>query len=257
MTYKQRRRLDVLFLFLAGGAAALIATVGAVIGDSERITGYWFSPSASDWTPTDALSRFLADGPPPVYVGFGSMPSEDAGRLTRLVTDALDKVGRRGILATGWGGLQTGAVTDERLHVLDAAPHDWLFPQCAAVVHHGGAGTTHEALRWGRPSVVCPVFGDQPFWGRRVAALGAGPLPVPQKKLTPAKLAEALAMALRPETAGRAREVGVAIGTEMGADTAATLIDAFATPAFPREPVAGSSGRPGDLGETDDIATAG
>ena len=215
--------------------------------DTERITGYWFSPPTPDWTPADALSRFLAEGPPPVYVGFGSMPSEDAGRLTRLVTDALDRVGRRGILATGWGGLQTGAVSDGRLHVLDAAPHDWLFPQCAAVVHHGGAGTTHEALRWGRPSVVCPVFGDQPFWGRRVASLGAGPPPVPQKTLTPEKLADALAMALRPETAGRARKAGVAIGAENGAENAAALIDTVATPAstpvFPPEPVAATSGR--------------
>ena len=194
--------------------------------ETERITGYWFSPPAADWSPPEGLARFLADGAPPVYVGFGSMPSEDADHLARIVIQALDRVDRRGILATGWGGLRVDARSD-RVHVLDAAPHDWLFPRCAAIVHHGGAGTTHEALRWGRSSVVCPVFGDQPFWGRRVAVLGAGPAPVPQKRLTPTKLADALAVALMPEVGARAAAVGEMIGAESGVDRAAREIEAM------------------------------
>jgi sterol 3beta-glucosyltransferase len=75
---------------------------------------------------------------------------------------------------------------------LDQAPHDWLFPRVAAVVHHGGAGTTAAGLRAGRPTIICPFFGDQPFWGRRVQALGVGSKPIPQKNLTVDKLAAAI-----------------------------------------------------------------
>ena len=192
----------------------------------ERITGAWLA-APSDWSPPTDLTRFLADGAPPVYVGFGSMPSEDAERVTHIVVDALDRSGQRGVLATGWGGLADEARSD-RLYVLDAAPHDRLFPRCAAVVHHGGAGTTHEALRWGRPSVVCPVFGDQPFWGRRVAVLGAGPPPLPQKRLTANRLAAAITAALRPEIAAGAEQIGAKIRAEGGVEAAADVIDGMA-----------------------------
>ena len=172
------------------------------------------------------LARFLDAGPPPVYVGFGSMPTEDAQRLTRIVVDALDRAGERGVLATGWGGLDDTVKTD-RIHMLDAAPHDWLFPRCAAVVHHGGAGTTHEGLRWGRPLIVCPVFGDQPFWGQRVQATGAGPTPLPQKRLKPEKLAEALVAVREPAMTSRAAEIGKAMQEEPGADGAASALESF------------------------------
>lgn len=175
--------------------------------EREHVTGYWFLDEGTDWEPPEALARFLDAGPPPVYVGFGSMPAKDPERMTGIVRAALNTVGARGLLATGWGGLD-GAGYSDQIHVLDAAPHDWLFPRCAAVVHHGGAGTTHAALRWGRPAVICPVFGDQPFWGRCVAALGAGPDPLPQKRLTAAALAQALNAALSPVMQARADEVG-------------------------------------------------
>ncbi|HIC80237.1 MAG TPA: glycosyltransferase, partial [Kiloniellaceae bacterium] len=144
-------------------------------GAAEEITGYWFSDPPADWQPPEDLARFLETGPPPVYVGFGSMPAEDAEHLTRTVLEALKMAGRRAVLATGWGGLAAGIADDltaAEVHVLETAPHAWLFPRCSAVVHHGGAGTTHEGLRWGRPSILCPVFGDQPFWGRRVLQAG-------------------------------------------------------------------------------------
>lgn len=191
-------------------------------------TGYWFLEQGDEWTPDPALLRFLADGPAPVYVGFGSMPAEDAAAKSAIVLGALAETGLRGVLATGWGGLSAAAVGDN-VFVLDAAPHDWLFPRMAAVVHHGGAGTTGAGLRAGVPSVICPFFGDQPFWGRRVAALGAGPAPIAQKKLTVEKLAAALHNATgNPEMRARAAALGATIQAEDGIGRAIEAIETYA-----------------------------
>lgn len=191
-------------------------------------TGYWFLEQADEWAPDPALLRFLADGPAPVYVGFGSMPAEDAAAKTGVVLGALAETGLRGVLATGWGGLSASAVPDN-VFVLDAAPHDWLFPRMAAVVHHGGAGTTGAGLRAGVPTVICPFFGDQPFWGRRVAALGAGPTPIAQKKLTTERLAAALRSATGdPAMRTRAATLGATIRTEDGIGRAIEAIETYA-----------------------------
>ncbi|MEM7222443.1 MAG: glycosyltransferase [Pseudomonadota bacterium] len=191
----------------------------------EYVTGCWYLDEATGWQAPDALSRFLEAGPSPVYVGFGSMPAKDSAGLTETVCRALALSGQRGLLATGWGGLSKPA-DSEHIHVLEAAPHDWLLPRCALAVHHGGAGTTHQVLRWGLPSVVCPVAVDQPFWGRRVAAVGAGPPPLPQKDLTAEALARALEAALKMAT--RAAEIGAAMAEEPGAMGAADLVETLA-----------------------------
>lgn len=154
-------------------------------------TGFWRLPGNAHWQPTPALRAFLDAGPPPVYVGFGSMAGRDPARLARTVIEALTRAGLRGVLARGWGGLEAQAVP-AHVHLIDEAPHDRLLPLMAAVVHHGGAGTTAAALLAGRPSVICPFFGDQPFWGRLVHQAGLGPAPLAQARLTPARLAAAL-----------------------------------------------------------------
>ena len=190
-------------------------------------TGYWFLEHTPGWTPEPALLRFLDGGPPPVYVGFGSMPSEDAAAKTSVILAALAETGLRGVLATGWGGLASMQVPDD-VFVLDAAPHDWLFPRMAAVVHHGGAGTTGAGMRAGVPAVICPFFGDQPFWGRRVAALGIGPEPIAQKRLTVERLAAALRRVT--EDAGmrdRAAALGAKIRAEDGISRAIQAIEAY------------------------------
>lgn len=191
-------------------------------------TGYWFLEQTDEWTPDPALLRFLAAGPAPVYVGFGSMPAEDATAKTRVVLEALAEAGLRGVLATGWGGLSAAEVPDS-VFTLDAAPHDWLFTRMAAVVHHGGAGTTGAGLRAGVPTVICPFFGDQPFWGRRVAALGVGPAPIAQKKLTAERLAAALRSATGdPEIRSRAAALSATIRREDGIGRAIEAIEAYA-----------------------------
>lgn len=190
----------------------------------EIQTGYFFS-EAPDFTPPEGLAAFLDAGPTPIYVGFGSMPGMDHERTTEALLGALEKVGLRAVVATGWGGIDT--VSGSGIHVLDSVPHPWLFPRVSAVVHHGGSGTTHEGLRWGRPSVICPLFADQPFFGARVADLGCGPEPIAQKRLSADGLARALDMALRPEVAVRSEQIGARIRAEDGLGRACETIEAI------------------------------
>jgi sterol 3beta-glucosyltransferase len=189
-------------------------------------TGYWFLDQAQSWQPPRELQGFLAAGPPPVYVGFGSMPSQDAQRTTAIVLDALARAGQRAVLATGGGGLAARALPSD-VYLLDAAPHDWLFPRMAAVVHHGGAGTTAAGLRAGVPTLICPFFGDQPFWGRRVAALGVGPEPIAQRRLNAAQLGRRIAaMVGDAAMRERAARLGAAIRAEDGVARAVERIEA-------------------------------
>lgn len=192
--------------------------------DSASVaTGFWFLNQQNGWQPSPELARFLEAGPPPVYVGFGSMPAEDAEAKTRVVVEAVRQAGQRAVLATGWGGLaaQNGAPD---LFALEAAPHDWLFPRMSAVVHHGGAGTTGEGLRAGKPTVICPFFGDQPFWGQRMAALGVGPEPIPQKQLTAERLAQALRATTEAGMRTRAEALSASIQAENGVQRAVEII---------------------------------
>ena len=193
--------------------------------DTAYVTGYWFLDRLDAWEPSKELQDFLDAGDPPVYVGFGSMAGRNPKRLASIVIEALQKANVRGIIATGWGGLETGGLPDSILKI-DKAPHDWLFPRVAAVVHHGGAGTTAAGLRAGRPTVICPFFGDQPFWGGRIYALGAGPEPIPQKKLTVEKLANALrTVASNVAIREKAESLGERIRREDGVSNAIALIE--------------------------------
>jgi sterol 3beta-glucosyltransferase len=191
---------------------------------NAHLTGYWFTREADAWAPPAELTRFLEAGAPPVYVGFGSIAGTDPARTTALVLDAVGRSGQRAILATGWGGLQPADVPPSA-HVLRSAPHEWLFARVAAVVHHGGAGTTAAGLRAGRPSVICPFFGDQPFWGARVHAIGAGPEPLPQRTLTAERLGDAIrAAAADAAMRTRAEQIGAAIRAEDGVGRAVGII---------------------------------
>ncbi len=186
--------------------------------ERERVvTGYWTLPLGADFTPPQALSAFLArEGTPVVSIGFGSMASERPEALTELVLGAARKAGVRAVLLSGWGGLAALPASDE-VFSADALPHDWLFPRVAAIVHHGGAGTTGAALRSGTPSLVVPFTMDQPFWGSRVAALGVGPAPIPRRRLTVERLAEGLRRAVTDEAMrARAAALGETLRAEDG-----------------------------------------
>ncbi len=187
--------------------------------------GAWFLDQHSDWQPSAELAAFLERSPQPVYVGFGSMAGTDAAEKTAIVSAALAQAGLRGVLATGAGGLARTSAP-EHIHFLDQVPHDWLFPRVAAVVHHGGAGTTAAGLRAGAPTLICPFIADQPFWGRQVAALGAGVPPIRQRRLTVDTLAAALTrLTSAAQIRSRAQELGARIRAEDGVGRAVEWIE--------------------------------
>jgi sterol 3beta-glucosyltransferase len=202
---------------------------------SAHITGYWFLEQT--WQPPADLVRFLEAGDAPVYVGFGSMVGTDAEEKGRIVLEALRRSGQRGVIASGWGGLKLQNVPDN-VFLLKEAPHDWLFPRMAAVVHHGGAGTTAAGLRAGVPTVICPFMGDQPFWGRRVESLGVGVAPIPQKKLNADNLTEAIQRVVQStEIRRNAAELGARIRAEDGVGNAVSIISRILSGSQSREPM--------------------
>lgn len=194
-------------------------------GEDIHVTGDWLLEADEDWRPPQELVQFLEAGPSPVYVGFGSMSTRNPEETANLVIEALQRAGQRGIMLSGWGGL---AKTDlpESILMLDSAPHAWLFPRMAAVVHHGGAGTTGAGLAAGVPTVVVPFFGDQPYWGQRVVELGVGPAPIARRRLTATRLAEAIRVAVTDmDMRARASALGERIRAEDGAGRAAEVIN--------------------------------
>jgi UDP:flavonoid glycosyltransferase YjiC (YdhE family) len=200
-------------------------------GSHISISGFYFLNLASNYTPAPELQAFLDDGPPPVYIGFGSIVLDDPNAMTELIFEAVRKTGQRALLSKGWGGM--GA---DELHIPDGVfmlgnvPHDWLFKHVSCVVHHGGAGTTAAGITAGRPTLVVPFFGDQPFWGAMVARAGAGPDPIPHKQLTADKLADAINFCLKPESLERAKELASKIAEERGSHMGAQLIHQYLEP---------------------------
>lgn len=194
-------------------------------GDWLHVTGNWFLDSPAGWQPPGELADFLAAGSPPVYFGFGSMVDQEAQKVTDLVLEALLRTGQRGILLGGWSHLGGGRLPANVLRIEDV-PHGWLFPRMACVVHHGGSGTTAAGLRAGTPSVIVPLFADQPFWGQRIHALGVGPAPIPRKALPARRLTRAIANATQDTTIRQhASALGEKIRGEDGVARAVEVIE--------------------------------
>jgi sterol 3beta-glucosyltransferase len=189
-------------------------------------TGFWFHGRDAGADPVDPrLERFVETGTAPVYIGFGSSVGADPARLGSAVIAAVRQIGVRAVVATGWGGM--GDVTGRgSVMVVQAAPHRWLFPRVAAVVHHGGAGTTAAGLLAARPTVICPFQGDQYFWAATVERAGVGPAPLPANKLDADRLGMAIRTAIDdPEIARRAAEMSRQIASEDGIGRAAQEIE--------------------------------
>lgn len=184
----------------------------------HTLAGYWPAPP-TEWQPPAELQLFLVTGTPPVYVGFGSMGSG----MVRSIAEALADLGMR-VIAPASSGISPSA----NICVVNDVPHDWLFPKLAAVIHHGGAGTTGTALRAGVPQLVVPFAVDQFFWGRRMFELGVGACPMPHATLKPQSVVTVVQRVIEDSAMRqRARELAVQIAKEDGVGTAAQLIGAY------------------------------
>lgn len=159
------------------------------------------------------LDSWLAEGSPPIYFGFGSMPILEPQETLAVVRRVLDRLRARAVISTGWSKM--AGASDDRIRFVDAVDHDALFPRCQAAVHHGGAGTTYATLRAGIPALICSVLGDQPFWGSRLFKLGIGAT-LPFQKFSEARLQRGLEILLRPQVIAAAREAGVRAAAEEG-----------------------------------------
>jgi sterol 3beta-glucosyltransferase len=191
-----------------------------------EVVGYWWPLRPPGWQPPAELVSFLAAGPPPVFVGFGSMAPGNGARLAAPVLAAVRATGVRAVVQAGWSGLRVEDST--AVLSIGEVPHDWLFPQTAAVVHHAGAGTTAAGLRAGVAAVPVPVLADQPFWAARLHALGAAPPPIPLSRLTADRLAGAIhAVTSNPHYGARAKALSARLATE---DATTRILTWLSTP---------------------------
>ncbi|KAJ5650555.1 uncharacterized protein N7484_004278 [Penicillium longicatenatum] len=181
------------------------------------VCGFFFR-DPPEYDPSPELQEFLLLGTPPIYVGFGSIVVDEPERLINTVLEAVKASGARAVISKGWSNMN--GAEDENIFYIGDCPHEWLFQHVAAVVHHGGAGTTACGLVNGKPTAIVPFFGDQPFWGEMVANAGAGPRPIPHKALTIQNLTEAIKFCLTPEATVAAQELARKMQTECGVDEA-------------------------------------
>ncbi|KAM0358606.1 hypothetical protein ACHAO7_003691 [Fusarium culmorum] len=188
-------------------------------GENIDISGFFLRDEPS-YTPPSDLERFLSNGPQPFYIGFGSIVTEDPAEMTRIIKEACQRAGVRVIISRGWSKLGGTESSTDSVFYLGDCPHEWLFKRVAAVVHHGGAGTTACGLINGRPTTIVPFFGDQPFWGGVVASNGAGPLPIAYRSLSVDNLSEAIKFCLSPEARNSAEIIAAQMRQEKGVEQA-------------------------------------
>ena len=219
--------------FLYGYSSAVIPRP-AKWPRTRAVCGYWFMGGTEEWKPDKALQDFLEAGPPPIYVGFGSMTSGDPGRMTQIILEALRRTGQRAILSTGWGGFHAEDMP-KFVMPIGFVSHPWLFPRVSMAIHHGGAGTTAAVLQAGAPSIIIPFFADQFFWGKRVRDLGVGAGPIPRRVLTADSLEAAIRAILDDEgVTTRARNIAKAIKAEDGISAAVAAVKDYLCSTAPR-----------------------
>lgn len=199
------------------------------LAPNVAVTGYVRMPPSirsriGEAAPPPGLVDWLAKGPPPIYLGFGSMPVLDPAGLAKQALAVAHALDQRIIVSAGWTNLESVQhMEDSRVSFTGGIDHGWLLPQCAAAVHHGGAGTTAASLEAGVPTVVCSVFADQPFWGERCIRLGVG-THIPFAKLSAKTLEDALRRVLVESVRERARVLGEQLRKEDGTAAAAQAL---------------------------------
>mmetsp|Transcript_3340 Transcript_3340/g.10110 ORF Transcript_3340/g.10110 Transcript_3340/m.10110 type:complete len:1014 (-) Transcript_3340:101-3142(-) len=187
-------------------------------GDHVCVVGAQRAPADDGGAIDEHLATFLAEGEPPIFLGFGSMVIGDPAVLWDLIVTAAEAAGERVVAQSSWSTLE-GSKASPLVLAIGPMPHSRLFPKCGAAVHHGGAGTVHATLGAGLPTLVVPFFGDQPLWGEVCRRKGVGPAPIPFAELTSDNLAEAFRTLMRDEgMRARAREVAAELAAEDGVE---------------------------------------
>jgi sterol 3beta-glucosyltransferase len=210
-------------------ASSMVAPSNRKWAKQVRQTGYWSARPIEGWRPSPDLLEFLKQGEKPIAVSLGVMSTsgKKAKQSAQIVLDAIRKTGVRAILQ-GWDAETLKSLSaPSTIYCAGSMPHDWLFSQVSAVVHHGGFGTTAAGLRSGVPSIVIPHIIDQYYWGQRVFELGVGPRFISRGKLTAGKLSDAINQSLTNSNMRvKAAELGDAICREPdGVTKAVKLIE--------------------------------
>lgn len=191
-----------------------------------HMSGFWWDDEPVNWQPPQDLQEFLENGEQPIYIGFGSMVSGDMKKTFAKVLRAVRAARVRAVISLGWAGKDMHLKSNSRVYFADYVPHDWLFPRVKAVVHHGGAGTTAAGLRYGKPTLVVPFGGDQPFWGNRIHAIGCGPKPISRDMLTVQRLTKGLIdLTTHGSYRVAAEELGARLRMETGTKNAADIVE--------------------------------
>ena len=198
-------------------------------GPEIDIAGYVFLDLASTYKPPEDLTKFLesSDDRLIIYIGFGSIAGiDDPVAFARMIFEGVEKANVRAIISRGWGGMGDDMEKSDGIFLVDNVPHDWLFPRVDAVVHHGGAGTTAAGLKCGKPTMIVPFFGDQPFWSAMVAKAGAGAKQaLPLRKLDAERFAAGIKQCLQPDAKAKAQAIAESIEKE--GDGAENAVDSF------------------------------
>ena len=198
------------------------------VNDHNHITGYIFPEDDSSWTPPPELDAFMKAGKPPISIGFGSMTMRDPEKLVNMFSDAVSEAGERAIFLSGWAKLGANMDLPDNIFCADHVPHNWLFPRCAAAIHHGGAGTFAMATKSGIPSIVVPFWFDQFFWGKRANELGIGSKPIYRKDLNKETIMQTITQTVNdPVIKSEAAKMGKIISEENGLENAVKLIEEY------------------------------
>ncbi|OKH55796.1 glycosyl transferase [Calothrix sp. HK-06] len=220
LTYMKRAKINFL-----NAISPLVVPKPSDWLEHEHMTGYWFLDAPSDFVPPKDLVEFIQAGSPPVYIGFGSMAGKQAEKVAEIALAALIKTKQRGIFLTGWSEIENIELP-ENIFKISAISHDWLFPQMACIVHHGGAGTTAATFRAGVPGIIIPFLGDQAFWGYRSRKLGVSPATITYNKLNEDNLAVAIMKGIEDkDIRQKAAILGENIRAENGVKAAVEIIE--------------------------------
>lgn len=193
----------------------------------HQMTGFWFAPAPQNWQPDEDLAEFLQSGKPPVVISLGAMAisGDDAMQAAGIAVDAVKKAGVRAIIQ-GWDEPMSQIEPCENIYHGGSIPHNWLLERSAAIIHHGGFGTTSSGLKAGIPSMAVPHIIDQFIWGQKLFDLGVGPKPLPRTKMTLAAFSEALIdLTTNLQYQEKAKEIGERIRAENGVAAAVSLIE--------------------------------